>query len=226
MAGTWWKLLLAFMCWEIAVKVWFGLKWSGRASVPWAKGQKTSFCCLCFKSLSVWPWAQGESYVKLLLYKLTSCKLGVDSYEGFKHLEGILRVSSECLCYICMYNIGNYFIQVYFMLDHICILAWRIPGTEEPGGLPSMGSHRVGHDWSDLAAVAASDHIWRALSKVTLCPDLFATSDYVDHTSCSKLTHFPFSVPEIHWFSLSLAVPSYDYDLCLHSFTGCYQVHS
>ena len=32
------------------------------------------------------------------------------------------------------------------------ILAWRIPGTGEPGGLPSMGSHRVGHDWSDLAA--------------------------------------------------------------------------
>jgi len=33
--------------------------------------------------------------------------------------------------------------------------AWRIPGTGEPGGLPSMGSHRVGHDWSDLAAAAA-----------------------------------------------------------------------
>ena len=35
------------------------------------------------------------------------------------------------------------------------VLAWRIPGTGEPGGLPSMGSHRVGHDWSDLAAAAA-----------------------------------------------------------------------
>ena len=35
-------------------------------------------------------------------------------------------------------------------------LAWRIPGTEEPGGLPSLGSHRVGHDWSDLAAAAAA----------------------------------------------------------------------
>ena len=40
------------------------------------------------------------------------------------------------------------------------ILAWRIPGTEEPGGLPSMGSHRVGHDWSDLAAAAASILAW------------------------------------------------------------------
>ena len=32
------------------------------------------------------------------------------------------------------------------METHSCVLAWRIPGTEEPGGLPSMGSHRVGHD--------------------------------------------------------------------------------
>ena len=35
------------------------------------------------------------------------------------------------------------------------LLAWRIPGTGEPGGLPFMGLHRVGHDWSDLAAAAA-----------------------------------------------------------------------
>ena len=32
------------------------------------------------------------------------------------------------------------------------VLAWRIPATGEPGGLPYMGSHRVGHDWRDLAA--------------------------------------------------------------------------
>ena len=41
------------------------------------------------------------------------------------------------------------------MATHSSVLAWRIPGTVEPGGLPSMGSHRVGHDWSDLAAAAA-----------------------------------------------------------------------
>ena len=38
--------------------------------------------------------------------------------------------------------------------DTSSVLAWRIPGTGEPGGLPSMESHRVGHDWSDLAAAA------------------------------------------------------------------------
>ena len=41
------------------------------------------------------------------------------------------------------------------MATHSSVLAWRIPGTGEPGGLPSMGLHRVGHDWSDLAATAA-----------------------------------------------------------------------
>ena len=40
------------------------------------------------------------------------------------------------------------------MATHYSILAWKIPGTEEPGGLPSMGSNRVVHDWDDLAAAA------------------------------------------------------------------------
>ena len=40
------------------------------------------------------------------------------------------------------------------MATHSSVLAWRIPGTGEPGGLPFIGSHRVGHDSSDLAAAA------------------------------------------------------------------------
>ena len=43
------------------------------------------------------------------------------------------------------------------MATHSRVLAWRIPGMGEPGGLLSMGSHRVRHDWSDLAAVAVQD---------------------------------------------------------------------
>ena len=42
------------------------------------------------------------------------------------------------------------------MATHSSVLAWRIPGMGEPGGLPSMGSQRVGHDWSDLAATTAA----------------------------------------------------------------------
>ena len=42
------------------------------------------------------------------------------------------------------------------MATHSSVLAWRIPGTGKPGGLPSTGSHRVRHKWTDLAAAAAS----------------------------------------------------------------------
>ena len=42
------------------------------------------------------------------------------------------------------------------MATHSSVLAWRIPGTVEPGGLLSLGLHRVGHDGSDLAAAAAA----------------------------------------------------------------------
>ena len=44
------------------------------------------------------------------------------------------------------------------MATHSSVLAWRIPGMAEPGALPSMGSHRVEHNWSDLAAAAASKY--------------------------------------------------------------------
>ena len=47
------------------------------------------------------------------------------------------------------------------MATHSSVLAWRIPGTGEPGGLPSVGSHRVGHDWSDLAAAALEHKLSR-----------------------------------------------------------------
>ena len=49
------------------------------------------------------------------------------------------------------------------MATYSSVLAWRIPGTGEPGGLPSMGSHRVGHDWSDLAAAAERVYRWSYL---------------------------------------------------------------
>ena len=47
---------------------------------------------------------------------------------------------------------------------HSSVLAWRIPGMVEPDGLPSMGSHRVGHDWSALGAAAT-------LGKITVSHD-------------------------------------------------------
>jgi len=62
------------------------------------------------------------------------------------------------------------------MATHSSVLAWRIPGTGEPGGLLSMGSHRVGHDWSDLAA-AATAYTVGGNAKWCRC--------YVEHHECS-----------------------------------------
>ena len=66
----------------------------------------------------------------------------------------------------CVYKLSEHFWATSpFWLEkematHSSVLAWRIPETREPGGLLSMGSHRVGHDWSDLAAVAAAVSIY------------------------------------------------------------------
>ena len=49
------------------------------------------------------------------------------------------------------------------------VLAWRIPGTGEPGGLPSMGSHRVRQDWSDLAAAGYGNQYWPMRSSILAC---------------------------------------------------------
>ena len=56
------------------------------------------------------------------------------------------------------------------MATHSSVLAWRIPGMGEPGGLLSMGSHRVRHDWSDLAATAAAveQTIWRTIMEIII----------------------------------------------------------
>ena len=64
------------------------------------------------------------------------------------------------------------------MATHSSVLVWRIPGTGEPSGLPSVGSHRVGHNWSDLAVAAAAVSIYWLLPKtlnldpVTLFPTI------------------------------------------------------
>ena len=52
------------------------------------------------------------------------------------------------------------------MATHSSVLAWKIPGTAGPGGLPSMGSHRVRHDWSNLAAAACYHFLFLYMSEI------------------------------------------------------------
>ena len=85
------------------------------------------------------------------------------------------------------------------MATHSSVLAWRIPGTGEPGGLPSMGSHRVGHNWSDLAAAAKYKQegrpaTWNLVSKQISLPQAAEITNLVpEHHSVLDL-YFVFMV--------------------------------
>ena len=77
---------------------------------------------------SLWV-ANGQNKSRRRLWSWTSPGLGKEPASGFQEEKA--------------------------MATHSSVLAWRDPGMGEPGGLPSMGSHRVRHDWSDLAAATA-----------------------------------------------------------------------
>ena len=74
------------------------------------------------------------------------------------------------------------------MATHSSVLAWRIPGMGEPGGLLSMGSHRVGHDWSDLAAAAAAA-AWGLRGLDVLCALLIDYACFKYPILIHSLTH-------------------------------------
>ena len=67
------------------------------------------------------------------------------------------------------------------------VLAWRSPGTGEPGGLPSMGSHRVGHDWSDLAAVAAKNLLKHDSTLLKLWNENLFFTYGLENTHCTTI---------------------------------------
>ena len=103
-------------------------------------------------------------HLTCLLWKLyTDKEATVRTRHGvmdwFKIGKGVQQnyILSSCLFHL---NVSDFTFTFHFhvlekeMASHSSVLAWRIPGTGERGGLPSMGSHRVGHDWSNLAAAA------------------------------------------------------------------------
>ena len=95
------------------------------------------------------------------------------------------------------------------MATHSSGLAWRIPGTGEPGGLLSMGSRRVGHDWSNLAAAAC---VSKSLSLVRL-------SDKTKSVCRTRLT-------DEKSFVLFASKAPYSTTGCSESWRGHYSIHS
>ena len=73
------------------------------------------------------------------------------------------------------------------MATHSSVLAWRIPGMAEPGGLTSMGLHRVGHDWSDLAAAAAGYMPMSGIAGGGFIPSSLRNFPTIFHSGCINL---------------------------------------
>ena len=72
------------------------------------------------------------------------------------------------------------------MATHSSVLAWRIPGTGEPGGLLFMGSHRVGHDWHNSAAAAAGLLWWLSGKGPTCQCRRLGFDPWVGKSSCRR----------------------------------------
>ena len=89
-------------------------------------------------------YCSGEGNGNLLQYSPESWILWTEEPGGLLSIESDMTEVTLA----CMHTLEEE------MAPHSNILAQRIPGTEQPGGLSSMGLHRVGHDWSDLAAAA------------------------------------------------------------------------
>ena len=128
-----------------ASKTSFYLLWG----MPWKS------CRNCFTLLRVnfreihalratWPWEVVKRFLKLFPTDWEHTRRNYTIECEFSHMYCRLQQSKPVA-----------------MATHSSTLAWRIPWTQEPGGLLSMGLHRVGHNWSDLAAAAAN--LWQMI---------------------------------------------------------------
>ena len=107
-----------------------------------------SLCC----TIHVCSLSYGESNGTPLQYSCLENPMDGGAWKAAVHgvVEGLTRLSDFTFTF-------HFRPLEKGMATHFSVLAWRIPGMGEPGGLQSLGSHRVGHDWSDLAAAAAVD---------------------------------------------------------------------
>ena len=149
-----------------------GILWllcSPRGCCPFPICWLSTLMITCDESCSSWLilfrhstcWYSPLSWLHLSSYEC--CISGIQWRFSF---SSILSCTVQCLLWCCLTQLwlasssqSPHYLGAHLekeMATHSSILAWRIPWTEEPGGLLSMGSHKVGHNWSDLAVVAAA----------------------------------------------------------------------
>ena len=120
--------------------------------------------CMCAKSLHSCRIHDPVDCQALLFWGSPGKNTGMDCHALLHVVYSNSNTNLGGTRWFCIifYLIFKIFILYWSIVDllekamapHSSTLAWKIPWTEEPGGLPSMGSNRVGHDWSNLAAAA------------------------------------------------------------------------
>ena len=139
------------------------LEWVAISSSRGSSATQGSNLCLLYCRQSLYQWVTWEAHLVCLCLNINTPKhcswegngnplqyscleSPVDRGAWWAAVHGVAQ-SQTWLSYLaCMHALAK------VIATHSSVLAWRIPGTGEPGGLLSMGSHRVEHDWSDLAA--------------------------------------------------------------------------
>ena len=120
-----------------------------------------SFITSSMSCHSLLAWRVSIERSAVILMGIPLCVICCFSLAAFNiHSLCLIFVNliNMCLGVFCLRFIlfGTLWVSWTWVIISFPILAWRIPGTGEPGEMPSMGSHRVGHDWSDLAAAVAA----------------------------------------------------------------------
>ena len=126
-------------------------------------GPKASMCAGAPTPCSFMNWPQIYHTNKELFSEL---KIWLCIYNTRSATNTFCLPLKFTLCVSFIYSLKNILTTLHAlekeMATHSSVLAWRITGTGEPGGLPSLGSHKVGHDWSDLTAAACIRHYVRS----------------------------------------------------------------
>ena len=154
-------------------------------------------------------WWIGEGNDTLLQYSCLENPMGGGAWWAAVH--GVTKSQTQLTDFTFTFHFHALEKE---MATHSSVLAWRIPGMAEPGGLLSVGSHRVGHDWSNLAAAAAACWInlllhglfcffvlfcfLQGLRKLCFIPDLvwfFKNYDKIYHFECTVRWYWIHS----HW---------------------------
>ena len=122
---------------------------------------KIRYTCVC---LHVQPWTDLRSVISLIFLPSTDSICEVLPHQIKNYLIGIfkkltiniLSIFCKCIIFVCIHIYDS----EKAMAPYSSTLAWKIPWTEEPGGLQSTGSQRVGHDWATSISLSTFMH-WR-----------------------------------------------------------------